>query len=198
MRDYQSLYDMTMQKKSYESHIQLVLAALGSARDRSGFIHKIQLTHLSFPDYTLWRNPDWYLLTILLAELVKHAPRLGLLGSDSGLTILSHTSLNICELDLCTIYAERVFVENFLQSNAKSLHSVSAHNVKVFERNQKESIDLNPAHIRDTVHIPITRVKKLDKFSCPCSFGEGWKLFLDHGGSVSAPRANKRKKAPHN
>lgn len=109
MKDYQKLYDMTMQEKSYESHIQQVLAALGSARDRSGSVHKTQLTHLSFPDDTPWRTPDWRFLTILLTELVKHAPSLRLLESDSVLALLSHASLNIRELELCSIYAERVF-----------------------------------------------------------------------------------------
>ena len=115
------------------------------------------------------------------------------LGSDSVLALLSHASLNIHELELCSIYAERVFVENFLQSNAKSLNSFGVHNVKVIEQNQEESINLTPTHIRDTIDIPIRRVKRLDKLSCPCSFREGWKLFLDHEGSVTAPRANKRK-----
>ena len=190
VKDYQKLQDMTMQGKSYESHIQLVLSAL---RDRSGPVHKIQLTHLSLPDDTPWQSPDWRFLTILLTELLKHAPSLRLLGSDSVLALLSHASLNIRELELCSIYAELVFLENFLQSNANSLHSLSAHNVKVIERNHEESIDLTPAHIRNTIDIPIRRVKRLDKFSCLCSFQEGWKLFLDHEGSVSALRADKRK-----
>lgn len=85
---------------------QLVLAALGSTRDSSGSFYKIQLTCLSFPDDTSWQSPDWHFLTILLTELVKHAPRLRLLESDTVLALLSHTSLNLRELGLCSIYAE--------------------------------------------------------------------------------------------
>ena len=76
VKDCQKLHDMTMQEKSYESHIQLVLAALGSARDRSKPVHKIQLAYLSIPDDNPWRSPDWRFLIILLTELVKHAPSL--------------------------------------------------------------------------------------------------------------------------
>lgn len=52
VKDYQKLYDMTMQEKSYESYIQLLLAALDSTRDHSIPVHKIQLTRLSFPNDT--------------------------------------------------------------------------------------------------------------------------------------------------
>lgn len=76
VKDYQKLYDMTTQEKSYESYIQLLLAALDSTRDHSIPVHKIQLTCLSFLNDTtyMFKLDDlepWYLYPRLIRRLYK-------------------------------------------------------------------------------------------------------------------------------
>lgn len=90
---------MTMHEKPYECHIQLVLAALKSASDRSVHVNKIQLVDLSLPADTPWRKLDTQFLTILLTELMEYARSLRLLRSNSALALLSHVDINIRELD---------------------------------------------------------------------------------------------------
>lgn len=188
--DYQELNDMTEQN-SYEYHIQLVLAAL---KGRSVPIQGVQLTCLELPKDPQLGSPYWNPLTILLTELLRHAPVLRLVGSDLVLALLSRVSLNIRELDMCSIYSELIFVESFLQSNAKSLRSLSVHNVEVTERNKEGIAQLTPAHVDDMINLKIEREKRLGKFSCSRSFRDGWKLFFNYDGLISCPKAKKRKR----
>jgi hypothetical protein len=153
------------EQKSYEYHIQLVLAAL---KGRSVPPQEIQLTHLTLPEDPPPGSPHWNSLTILLTELVGHAPGLRLVESD--LALLSRVSLNIFELDLCSIYTELVFVKSFLQSNAKFLRSLGVHNIEVTERNKEGTTQLTPAHVRDMIDLTIEREKRLDRLSCSRSF----------------------------
>jgi hypothetical protein len=185
--DYQELNDMTEQN-SYEYHIQLVLSAL---KGRSAPLQGVQLTCFELPKDPPLGSPYWNSLTILLTELLMHAPVLRLVGSDLVLALLSRVSLNIRELDMCSIYTELIFIESFLQSNAKTLRCLSVHNVEVTERNKEGTIQLTPAHVDDMTDLKIEREKRLDKLSCLRSFREGWKLFFNHGGLYTA-RGNLR------
>lgn len=188
--DYQELNDMTEQK-SYEYHIQQVLDALEGS---SIPLQRVRLTSLELPKDPPLGSPHWNSLTILLTELVRHGPSLQLVESDLALALLSHASLNIRELDLCSIYTELVFVESFLQSNVLSLRSLEVHNVEVTERNKENTAQLTPAHVSDMIDLTIEKQKRLDKFSCPRSFQEGWKLFFNNDGRISGPKARQRKR----
>lgn len=97
-------------------------------------------------------------MTILLTKLVRHAPGLRLVKSD--LALLSGVSLNLRELDLRSICTELVFVESFLQSNAKSLRSLYIHNIEVTERNRQGTTKLTPAHVRDMIDVTVEREKE--------------------------------------
>lgn len=92
-RDYQDIYDAAELKsyKSYEHHIQSVLAALVSRKRQNMNLQEIQLTDLTcsigrliFPEDPLWKP-----FTILLTGLMRHAPRLRLVDSDLVLALLS-------------------------------------------------------------------------------------------------------------
>ncbi|OGE47473.1 hypothetical protein PENARI_c043G04352 [Penicillium arizonense] len=185
---------MTLQEKSYEHHIQLVSAALNSAKRYNVSIQTIQLIDLSLPNDTPWRRPpppSHMSLAVLLTDLVEHASSVRLLRSHSALDLLSHAKLNIHQLDLCSINVKRVSLENFLHANAESIRSLSFRDVDVIEPNRLEGATLTPAYIRSMTDVP---VKKTSKLSCQCSFQEGWKLFFDHDGPLSVPRVTKRKR----
>lgn len=67
----------------------------------------------------------------------------------------------------------RIFYEATLSHCTLSMLIMS-----VIGQNQEKGIDLTPAHIHDTINIPIRRVKGLDKLSCPCSFQERMEAVL--------------------
>ncbi len=184
-RYYHQMFDMT-QPRSYEHHIQLVLAAL---KGRSFTLKAIQLTCLEPPNDSPWQSFHWDSLTTPLTELVGYAPCLQFVESDMALALLCRASLDIRELSLCSIVMELAFIESFLQLNAKSLRSLSVHDVKVI--GQGNHIHLTPAHVGDTVGLTVEREKRLGNFSRARSFQEGWKLF------VSAPNARKGKEELH-
>jgi hypothetical protein len=185
---------MTMDEKSFEHHIQVASAALISANDRCVPIQKVQLIDLSLLCDIGPRSQETHSLTISLAKLVKSAPSLQLLRSRSTLSLLCHTCLDIRQLHSCNTILERDSLEKFLRTNVKSLHSISIHDVEVLERHWSVPTKLTPALIRDTIGIPVKVVKRLEPFSCPCLFREGWKLLINQYDSSSVPNALKRKR----
>jgi hypothetical protein len=175
--DYYQVSGMR-EPKSYEHHVQLVLAAL---KDRSLNLKLIQLTGLEPPDYSSCGRFHWNSLVTPLTELVGYASGLRLVESYVALALLCRVSLNIRELSLCSIDLELDYLENFLQSNSKSLRSLGVHDIRVIE--QGKHTHLTPAHVGHTAGLTIERERTVDNLSSPCYFQEGWKLFF------SAPNA---------
>ncbi|KAJ6035547.1 hypothetical protein N7460_009722 [Penicillium canescens] len=171
-RYYHEMFFMT-QPRSYEHHIQLLLAALKS---RKLTLKVIQLTCLEPRNDSPWQSFHWDSLTTPLTELVGYAPCLRLVESEMALALLCCVSLNLRELSLCSMYMELAFMETFLRFNATSLRSLSVHDAKAFD--QGNATHLTPAHVGDKTGLIIEREKKVGNFSCSCSFQEGWKLFF--------------------
>jgi hypothetical protein len=187
-RDYQDMFDVA-DLKSFEHHIQLVLAGLASVPKQNAPLREIELHSLKLPigAFTFPEDPlpdflHWNSLTTLLTELVKHTPRLRLVESGLALALLSGESLNIHKLDLRSMDTRMVFVERILQNNAKSLRSLVAHMIYVTERDQRSSSYLAPAHISEMKCLRIERQKMSSIDSCPCScwVEKGWKLAFSH------------------
>lgn len=111
--------DIIIQEKSYEHYIQLVSAAMKSIKDRNISVHSIQLAGLSLIYDNPQRTRDIYLLITLLTELLEYASSLQLLQSDLVLEILSHSKLNIHQLELCSSHVAYGSLESFLRTNAK-------------------------------------------------------------------------------
>lgn len=143
--------DMTMEEKSYEHHIQVLLAAMNSAKVCGVSIQTMQLAGLSLPYDDPWCTRDTHLLATILIQLVEHVSRLQLIGSHSAFELLSHAKLNIHQLDLCSIYVTRDSVENFLRTNAKSIHTLSVQGAKVTRHNRLGYTNLVPADIRKMI-----------------------------------------------
>jgi hypothetical protein len=179
-RDYQDMFDVA-DLKSYQHHIQLVLAGLVTKQNaplREIELHSLKLPIGAFtfpedppPDYLHWNS-----LTTVLTELVKHTPRLRLVESGLALALLSGESLNIHELDLRSIDTGMVFIESFLQHNAKSLRSLVAHMIYVTGRDQGNSSYLTPTHISEIKGLRIEGQKRpyIDWAE------KGWKLVFSH------------------
>lgn len=172
-----------MQKRSYEYHIQLVLAALKRC---STSLKLIDLTCLEPPDDR--PSESWDSLMIPLTELVGHAPGLRLVESALPLALLCRVRLNISELVLCSGLP---FIESFLQCNTQSLRSLVVHNVEVI--NKGKLTPLTAIRVGDIMGLILEREKRLDNLLCLRLFQEGWKLIFNHGGLISAPKARKRK-----
>ncbi|KAJ5249526.1 hypothetical protein N7524_011842 [Penicillium chrysogenum] len=150
-RDYHQMFDM-IQPRSYEHHIQLLLAAL---KGHNLTLKVIQLTCLEPSNDSPWLSFDWDSLMTPLTELVGYAPCLRLVESDMALQLLRRS---------------------FLRFNATSLRSLSVHDVRAFD--QGNATHLIPAHVEDKTGLTIEREKKVGNLSCTCSFQEGWKLFF--------------------
>lgn len=163
---------------------------LAALKDRSLTLQVIQLTSLErFTDQPV-ESPHWDSMTILLTKLVRHASCLRIVESNFAFCLLSRATLNIRKVYLCVGLTSLTLVRSFLQRNAKSLHSLSAHSVQLTDRN----LDiLSPAHVGDMVDLTIEREKWSDS-SCSCSFGEGWRLFFNPDALISAPESRKRKR----
>ncbi|OGE47225.1 hypothetical protein PENARI_c054G07558 [Penicillium arizonense] len=171
-RYYHEMFGMA-QPRSYEHHIQLLLAAL---KGRKLTLKVIQLTCLKPRNDSPWQSFHWDSLTTPLTELVGYAPCLRLVESGMALTLLRRVSLNLRELSLCSMYMKLAFMESFLRFNATSLRSLSVHDAKAFD--QGNAAHLTPAHVGDKTGLIIEREKKAGNLSCSCSFQEGWKLFF--------------------
>jgi hypothetical protein len=197
-RDYEDIYDAAelTSYQSSEHHIRSVLAVLDSFPRHHIRFREIQLTGLTSP---IGRpispdDPHWKPLTILLTGLMSHAPCLQLVDSDLVLALFPRKSLNIRELILCSTYTEIRLITNFLQSNAKTLRSLSIHNQDGTERNQGAFGYLTPAHVAGIKELRIESKEKVHAGSCPCScwVQEGWKFYFD---LVSVPNTRKRKRS---
>jgi hypothetical protein len=182
---YLQVYHM-VQQTSYGHHVQLAPAAL---KGHNIPLKLIQLTCLEAPDDLL--PGSWDSLTTPLTELVGHAPGLRLVESGLPLALLCRVSLNIRELELCSIHMELSFIECFLQSNAQSLLSLYIHNVQVIDRGQLAP--LTPVHVGDIIDLTIEREKRLEYLSCLRSAQGGWKLFFSHSSVIYTPESRKRK-----
>ncbi|KAJ5183278.1 hypothetical protein N7492_000894 [Penicillium capsulatum] len=179
---------MTMEKNTYEHHIQMVSNALNYAKKCGASVHSIQLIGLSFS--SPWQMPDTQFLTDVLTELVKHVQNLQLIRSNSALESISHATMNIHGLDLCSIEATHSTLESFLRTNAGSVHSLGIHNVMVIDENLRGRANLSPDIVRNMTDIP---VHKANRLPCRCSSQGCWKLVLNHDHHQFAPEATKRK-----
>lgn len=137
--------------------------------------------------------PHWNSLTTLLTTLVGHAPVLRLVRSDLALALLSHTNLSLRELDLCSIYTTRAFVEGFLQNNLKSLRSLKFHDIVVEDRDRRDSTHLTPRDVHNMIDLVHEEAPKIDRFPCSRSFREGWKFCFTYFGAATASKSGKRK-----
>lgn len=146
-KDYYRMCDM-MEQDAYTHHVQLVLNALASAKSRGLPLQKIQLAGLTHHRYDPSpESLDWKSLKTLLTELVGLASVLRLFESDLALALLSRTNLNLRDLDLCSIYTKRAFVESFLQHNVKSLRSLKFDDVVVEGHDRRYSTHVTPADV---------------------------------------------------
>jgi hypothetical protein len=126
---------------------------------------------------------------------MRHASRLRLVNSELVLDLLSYESLGIRDLYLCSNYTNNI--ESFLQSNAKTLCSLTIHNTYVTERNQGAIGYLTPAYVSSMKSLIIESQKKVNIDLCPCSscYREGWKFIFSQDDLISVPNIRKRRRS---
>ncbi|KAJ5535554.1 hypothetical protein N7513_008740 [Penicillium frequentans] len=168
--DYHLVYGMT-EHRSYDHHIQLLLAALQGSKVK---LKAIRITHLEPRDEP--PSGSWDPLTIPLKELVAYAPALQLVQSGLPLVLLRQVDLKIRDLEVCSIYMELTFIESFLKCNVRSLRSFGVQKVQVID--QGKLTPLTATHVGNIIGLEFQREKVLDDFFCSRSFQKGWKVLL--------------------
>jgi hypothetical protein len=128
-----------MIEKSYEHHIRVVLSAIRGAKDNGLSLHAVHLSQLELPYYHAWEVPDLSALSESLRELLEHIMILRLSRSDSPLELLSHSTLNLHQFDMCYLTVRHASLKDFLETNAKSIRSIGFHDVRLTGMNQQET-----------------------------------------------------------
>lgn len=135
---------MTSKERPYEHYIHRLTAAIATAEDYNTSIQTIQLISLALCHSGPRRVRDIHYLTLSLADLLKHAPKLRLLWSESALESLADITLDIHELDLCSISLTHKLLTDFLRANARSVHALGLHNVEVGNRSGRSTTSVHP------------------------------------------------------
>jgi hypothetical protein len=156
------VWRMTMKERPYEHHIRQVSTAMTAS------VRTIQLIGLSLCHSGPRRVRDMHYLTTSLAGLLRFARRLRLLWSESALESLAEITLDIHELDLCSISIAQEFLTAFLRTNARSIHRLGLHNVEVSNGRCKPNISLCPQSIGETLDVSFQGNSKLSYECCQC------------------------------
>ena len=124
---------MTMVEESYENHLGVISNAVKSARNRGIDIHTVSLLGFRFPFYD--ELPRLSTLLRSLEKLLEFVSVLRLTDSGFPLEVLSHCTMNLHRLDMCSLVVGRDALQNFLQRN-KSIQYIGFHDVKIVELSQ--------------------------------------------------------------
>lgn len=107
-------------------------------------------------------------LTASLADLLKHAPKLRLLWSESAVESLSDVALGIYRLDLCSMSMTQKFLTDFLRTNDRSIRILCFHNVEVSNEGYRTGVSLHPQSIGKIVDVSFPGKIRSDECSqCP-------------------------------
>jgi hypothetical protein len=167
---------MTSKERPYEHHIHRLSAAMTAAEDYNASIQTIQLIGLALCHSGPRRVRDIHYLTSSLADLLKHAPKLRLLWSESALESLADITLDIHELDLCSMSLTQKLLTDFLRANARSVHALGLHNVEVGNGSGRSTTSVHPQPIDGIIDASF-QGKSKSAYKCPqCPWQGGWKF----------------------
>ncbi|KAH8799386.1 hypothetical protein F5884DRAFT_811731 [Xylogone sp. PMI_703] len=174
-------YNMTTAEESYEYHVRVVSDAIQSARKRGAAIHTISLSGFNLPYYYTWEVPDLSTLSESLKKLLKSVLVLRLSYSNSLLTLLSHCTLNLHQLDMCHVEVDRNSLEDFLETNKRSICSIGFHDVKIAGSGQAESelSGLSSSMLCEMLKSSQPAPCRAADCGCLLFRKEGWRLILN-------------------
>lgn len=158
------VWRMTMKERPYEHHICQVSTAMTAS------VQTIQLIGLSLCHSGPRRVRDMHYLTTSLAGLLRRARKLRLLWSESALESLAESTLDIYELDLCSISVAQGLLTAFLRTNARSIYRLGFHKVEVSNGRCKPNISLCPQSIGRILDVSFHGNTKVSYKCCQCQW----------------------------
>jgi hypothetical protein len=183
------------EEESYEYHIRAVSDAIESTRKSGVTIHTISLSEFNLPYYSTWEVPDLSTLSESLGKLLESVQVLRLTRSNSPLELLSHSALNLHQLDMCHIVSKHNALEDFLETNKRSIRSVGFHDVKIAGSSQLGRLsELSSSVLCQMLNVPQSTPCRAVDCGCLLFRKEGWRLLLnDNHLQRSAGTSTKRK-----
>ncbi|KAH6662963.1 hypothetical protein B0J14DRAFT_621705 [Halenospora varia] len=177
--------NMTIAEESYEYHVRVVSDAIQSARNKGIVIHTISLSGYHLPYYYTWEIPDLSTLSESLRKLLESVRVLCLIGSSSSLELLSHCALDLHELDMCHVVAEYDTLQDFLETNKRSIRSIGFHDVEIIEPGRKlwsKLVELSSSMLCEMLKVPQFVLCRAADCGCLRFWKEGRRLLLkdDH------------------
>jgi hypothetical protein len=107
--------------------------------------------------------------------LLRYVQNLRLSGSGSVLKSLSHTTLRLQQLDLCSLTIAQTTLVQFLQQNANSISSIEFHNVKMVCTDSNDLVALSPELCRSRLS-PNMLFLSWEASPCPICGHSGWRM----------------------
>jgi hypothetical protein len=154
------------------------------------------LSGFDLPYYHTWEVPDLSTLSESLRKLLESVQVLRLTRSNSPLELLSHCSLNLHQLDMCHAVSKHNALEDFLETNKRSICSIGFHDVKITDSSQLEShlSELSSGMLCQLLNVPQSTPCRAVDCGCLPFHKEGWRLLLnDNHIQRSAGTSTKRK-----
>lgn len=186
--------DIILVEESYEYHMRVVSDALQSARSSGVTIHTISLSDFNLPYYSTWEVPDLRTLSESLRKLLESVPVLRLTRSKSPLELLSHSALNLHQLDMCHIVSKHNALEDFLEANKRSIRSIGFHDVKITSSSRRAGLSkLSSGMLCQMLNVPQSTPCRAVNCGCLLFRKEGWRLLLNDNLQRSAGTLTKRK-----
>ncbi|KFZ02687.1 hypothetical protein V500_00025 [Pseudogymnoascus sp. VKM F-4518 (FW-2643)] len=132
--------DMIIKEEFYKHHLHVVSSAIHSARSVGVAIHTVSLLHFNLPSYHSWEQPNLDPLSESLRQLLGNIKVLRVRGVDDRvLELLPHCVLDLQQLDMCGVVAPEKVIQDFFETNKKSIRSIGFHDVVITELNRLDS-----------------------------------------------------------
>ncbi|KAG0644948.1 hypothetical protein D0Z07_9341 [Hyphodiscus hymeniophilus] len=165
---------------SYEYHIRVISDALQSARRSGVTILTISLSGFDLPYYHTWEVPGLSTLSESLKKLLEFVQILRLTYSNSPLELLSHSALNLHQLDMCHVVSKYNALEDFLGTNKSTIRFIGFHDVEVTSSSQLGHLSkLTSGMLCEMLNVPQSTPCRAVDCGCLLFRKEGWRLLLN-------------------
>ncbi|KAH6703074.1 hypothetical protein BKA61DRAFT_191912 [Leptodontidium sp. MPI-SDFR-AT-0119] len=171
---------MTTAEDSYEYHLRVVSDAIQSSRNRGVAINTISLSGFNLPYYHAWEVPELSTLSESLRKLLQSIRVLRLSYSSSPLELLSRCALDTYQLDMCCMVVKCNALEDFLETNKRSLRSIGFHDVTITESSRLGSLSGLSSDILCKM-MKVSQSSSCRAADCGCLpfRKEGWRMLLN-------------------
>ncbi|OAF62631.1 hypothetical protein VC83_01209 [Pseudogymnoascus destructans] len=188
--------DMIIEEEFYKHHLQVVSSAIHSARNVGVAIHTVSLLHFKIPYYHSWEQLNLDPLSESLRQLLGNSKVLRVRGVDERvLELLPHCVLDLRQLDMCGVVAPEKVIQDFFETNKKSIRSIGFHDVKILGLNRLDSnTPLSASMLYRMLGVPQSTLCRAADCGCLLWRKEGWRLLVGDGRSqLSTGTSAKRK-----